>query len=272
MRTTRRQLIGGAAAASALAAGGIYKLVDELTAAPKRAGKTSSFPEQHLLDGIRVVRDNDVEVLVPPLHHQIVTAKLRVGESSAELRQAREELEDALQTLDGRFEPTPTGLGVTVAWGIPYFERYVPGQAKSHIPLDRRASAARGEPVQVLEEAIRFPSDPEGTRLETNDVVVLLRSDSLDHIAEGAKVLFEGLDGMFRLTSIRKGFVGGGFDDGAGLPKQMALAAGIPAAELIPDGAQLFLGFTSTQKAGLGPSKVANFETLGYAEIGRAHV
>jgi hypothetical protein len=265
---TRRQFIGGAAAASALAAGGIYKLVDELAAPPKRAGTASPLPEQHLLDGIRVIRDNDIEVLVPPLHHQVVTATLRVGEGSAELRGAREELEYALRRLDERLEPAPAGLGVTVAWGKPYFERYVPAQAEQHLPVDRRASAARGEPARVLEDAIRFPSDPETTRLEANDVAVLLRSDSLDRIAEGAKALFEGLDGVFRLTSIRKGFIGGGFDGGAGLPKQMAMAAGIQGAELIPDGAQLFLGFTSTQKAGLGPSRIANFETLGYADLG----
>jgi hypothetical protein len=48
----------------------------------------------------------------------------------------------------------------------------------------------------------------------------------------------------------------------------MALAAGVQGADLIPDGAQLFLGFTSTQKSGLGPSKIANLETLGYADVG----
>ena len=69
------------------------------------------------------------------------------------------------------------------------------------------------------------------------------------------------------MTSIRKGFAGGGFDGGAGLPKQMALAAGVPGAELIPDGAELFLGFTSTQAQGLGPRKIVNFETLGYVDL-----
>ena len=151
---------------------------------------------------------------------------------------------------------------------MPYFERYVRAQAERHLPVDRRATAARGEPVRVLEDAIRFPSDPDTTRLEANDLAVVLRSDSLEHIAEGATALFEDLDGLFRVTSIRKGFVGGGLEGGPGLPKQMALAAGIQGAELIPDGAQLFLGFTSTQKAGLGPSKIANLETLGYADLG----
>jgi hypothetical protein len=47
----------------------------------------------------------------------------------------------------------------------------------------------------------------------------------------------------------------------------MAMAAGIGGAELIPDTAELFLGFTSTQKAGLGPPGIANFETLpGYTD------
>jgi hypothetical protein len=40
----------------------------------------------------------------------------------------------------------------------------------------------------------------------------------------------------------------------------------VPGAELIPDSAELFLGFTSTQKAGLGPPLTANVEELGYAD------
>lgn len=267
MRLTRRQLVGGAAA-SALAATGIYKLVDELAESPTRLRTASPFPEQHLLDGIRVVRDNGVEVLVPPLHHQVVTAKVRVEEGSAELREAQMAFEESLRRLEEQLEPTPAGLGVTVAWGLPYFQRYVPAQADRNLPLDRRASATRGEPVRVLEDAIRFPSDPQGVRLEANDVAVLFRSDSLENISQGAKALFEDLEDLFRVTSIRKGFIGGGFDGEAGLPKQMALAARIEGADLIPDGAQLFLGFTSTQKAGLGPSKIANLETLGYADLG----
>jgi hypothetical protein len=47
----------------------------------------------------------------------------------------------------------------------------------------------------------------------------------------------------------------------------MAMAAGVPGADLIPDTSQLFLGFTSTQKAGLGPPQIANFETLGYVDL-----
>jgi len=73
---------------------------------------------------------------------------------------------------------------------------------------------------------------------------------------------------MLEITSIRKGFVGGGYYGGRSLPKKMALKAGIPAASRIPDSAQLFLGFTSTQKDGLGPRRIVSHETLGYVDLG----
>jgi hypothetical protein len=264
---TRKQLLGGAAA-SALAATGIYELVDKLGSAPERPLAKGLPPEQHLLQGVRVTETEGVEVVVPPLHHQVVTAEVAVEESPRALLAAREELEQILSELERSYEPTPAGLGVTFAWGLPYFGRFVPGQARRHLPVDRRASAMQGKPVSALLEAIRFPSDPGSTILEHNDVAVLLRSDDLDHVEDAADRLFGG--DLFRTTSIRKGFAGGGFDGGRSLPKKMALAAGIPGADLIPDRSELFLGFTSTQKAGLGPPRIANLETLGYSDGGPA--
>jgi hypothetical protein len=108
----------------------------------------------------------------------------------------------------------------------------------------------------------RFPSDPAGLRLEENDVCFVFQSDSLERIGAESTQLFSKLSGLFKLTSIRKGFVGGGFDGRRSLAKAMAMKAGISGAALIPDRAQLFLGFTSTQTAALGPDRIANFETL----------
>jgi hypothetical protein len=257
----------GSAGAAALGGAGIYELVDRLTRAPARPPARPLPPEQHVLEGVRVVTQEGVEVVVPPLHHQVVTAKLQVEESSAALRDAQSSLEDALAKLERRLEATPAGLGVTVAWGLPYFRRYVPDLARQQLPVDQRASKAKGRSVAALLDAIRFPSDPAETILEANDVAVLLRSDQQGHIEEAAKELFDHL-GVFRPTSIRKGFAGGGFDGGLSLPKQMAAAAGVSGSELIPDRAELFLGFTSTQKAGLGPRRIANLETLGISDGG----
>ena len=72
----------------------------------------------------------------------------------------------------------------------------------------------------------RFPSDPTDTRLESNDVAILLRSDTRDHIDDAAKRLRDTK--LFELTSIRRGFAGGGFDGEQSLPKRMAVAAQRP--------------------------------------------
>ncbi len=256
MKLTRKQVLAGAAA-GAVGATGVYELVDRLAGSPSRAAPARLFAEQHLLDGIRTVDLDGVEVLVPPLHHAVLTA--RVAVDPADVRDAQRTLEDALTGLEEDYAPSPAGLGVTVAWGLPYFTRFVPAAWEAHGPHDRRADKA------ALIDSLRFPSDPDETVLEANDVAILLRSDDREHVDDaigrirGTKTL--------ELTSIRRGFAGGGFDGRRSLPKKMAVAAGIPGADLIPDDAELFLGFTSTQRAGMGPGKIANHETLGYVDL-----
>jgi hypothetical protein len=265
LKLTRRELLVGGAAATALTASGIYQLVDELTEKPVRRFGGGRPPEQHLLDGLRIADDDGVEIVVPTLHHQIITARLDPG--LTDLLDARNTLEDLLQGLDDDYEDTPAGLTVTVGWGLPYFRERVPGAAERHVPIDRRASTTRRRRKALL-DAIRFPSDPEETILEGNDAVFLLRSDRFEHIQAGSTKIVDGLDGIFEATSIRKGFAGGGFDGGKGLPKALAQAAGVPGADLIPDGSELFLGFTSTQRHALGPPRIVNFETLGLVDLG----
>jgi hypothetical protein len=261
VRLTRRRLLAGAAAGAVGAGAGIYELVDHLASSPARPAAVRRPREQHLLEGVETITDDGVEVLVPPLHHRVVTAKVRPG---TDLHAAQAELERRLAGLDRRFEPTPAGLGVTVVWGLPYFRRHVPAAARTHLPVDLRATRERNRPVSALLDAVRFPSDPQETILEDNDVAVLLRSDDAGHVDEGAKAIFDGFDALEQ-TSVRRGFVGGGFSGRQSLPKQMAVAAGVAGAELIPDGAQLFLGFTSTQRAAMGHGRITNLETLGYA-------
>ena len=260
MKLTRRQVIVGAAA-GAVGATGIYELVDQFTGgSPERANAAKVFPEQHLLDGVRIVDSEGVEVLVPPLHHEILTARVTSGR--ADLRNAQAELEHLLARLDQDYAPSPAGLGVTVAWGLPYFNRLTPDALQRVLPQDRRA----GKPV--IFDAERFQSDPFDTRLESNDVAILLRSDTRSNIDDATKRIRDSK--LFELTSIRRGFAGGGFEGARSLPKQMAVAAQIPGADLIPETAELFLGFTSTQRAGMGPGTIANFETLGYVDF-RGH-
>jgi hypothetical protein len=268
VRFTRRELLVGGTAAAAIGAAGTYELVDHLTEpAPTRRFGGGRAPEQHLLDGMRITDDNGVEIVVPTLHHQIVTAEVNLD--PVDLFDAQRELEQILQRLEDDYEGTPAGLAVTAAWGLPYFRRYVADAAERHLPIDRRAST-RTRRRSALLDAIRFPSDPEDTILEDNDVAFLLRSDRYEHIQAGTNAVAEGLPDVLQPTSIRKGFAGGGFDGGKGLPKAIAQAAGVPGADLIPDGSELFLGFTSTQRHALGPPRIVNFETLGLVDLGPA--
>jgi hypothetical protein len=254
MGLTRRRALAGSAGAVAGAAG-IYALVERHAGAPERPAAPSSLPpEQHLLDGVNVVTDNGAEVLVPPLHHAVVTATVSTNEPAT----ARAQLEDALVELESRYPATPAGLGLTVAWGLPYFRRHVPAQWERLQPVDLRAR------TPALLDAVRFASDPSDTELEQNDVAVLIRSDSLDAIASAEKRLFDDLDVLSR-TTVRRGFAGGG------LPSKLAVAAGVPGADLIPPEAELFLGFTSTLRENLGPSRIANLETLGLARTPRGY-
>jgi hypothetical protein len=265
VRLTRRQFIAGGA--GALAATGIYGLVDRFTGTPPRRPRRALPSEQHVLGKLEVIVDNGVEVVVPPLHHEVVTAVLRVDGDPTALREAKATLEEALRRGDDRYGPAPAGLSISVGWGLPYFNRYVADLAEERLPVDLRASKASGRRVLALIDAIRFPSDPKDLILEQNDVAFFFRSDSRDHIATVTSDVFDHAKDFLELTSIRRGFMGGGFHGGRSLPKKMALAAGVAGAELIPDTAELFLGFTSTQKAALGPPGITNFETLpGYTD------
>ena len=175
------------------------------------------------------------------------------GRRSADLAERASATSRRRSRARARYPPTPAGSASRSRGAFPTFERYVPARPGADLPLDQRASEARGQARARARPAIRFPSDPEETILEQNDVAVLLRSDSLDQRSttgsEGALRRSRG----FPRDEHPRGFAGGGFDGGQSLPKKMAMAAGIPGADLIPDTAELFLGFTSTQKDGLGP-------------------
>jgi hypothetical protein len=268
MRLTRKRFVA-AAAATGLGAEGVYELLDRLAGKPHRPETASARPvEQHLMQGVGVVVDGGVEVVVPPLHHRVITAQLKVDEGPAALGSARAAFERVLGELDADYAASPDGLTVTAAWGLPYFRRYVPVQARRAIPVDRRASGVRGREIRALEDAELFPSDPPNTILEHNDLAVLIRSDHLEAIENAHRRLFGELPELFAVTSVRKGFVGGGFGGDVSLPKRMALEGRLAGAELVPDTAELFLGFTSTQKHALGSGKIANLETLGYTAMG----
>jgi hypothetical protein len=298
--TSRRRFLQGAAGTigligTSLAAPGVfYKMADAIAATPARpaGGVKRPVQEQYLLQGTQVInvdgsglhsKHGSVAIHVPPLHDHVITAKLNVSTSPAALQEAQQHLESVLSDLEARFAPTPAGVGISIAWGLPYFQQFIPNLGKTsdffesgtrfpaYLPIDLPASKARRESVYALQEARTFPSDqpPPGfgpVRLEQNDVAVLLRSDSLANITSATNTLFgagsKQAGCLFTVTSIRQGFAGGGFYGQQGLPSKLALAAGIPGAASIPRQSPLFLGFSSTLVSNMGPDIIANLETL----------
>lgn len=272
---SRRAFLGGlGGVAGVLGAGGVYGLVEALTDAPVRVASAAGdatvggghrspigIPrEQHLINNMSTARNGIV--LIPPRHAQILTGKLQVPTGRTAVLAAQRRLEATLAEIDARFHPAhPSGLNVMIAWALPYFRRYVPGPAAAHLPVDLQTSEQRGTRTPAVTDAVRFPSDPEGLLLEENDVAVVLRSDYLSRIEAGTRMLLDGLGDDLTLTSVRKGFLGGGFGGAQSLPKRMAMAANVPGAEQIPDSAELFMGFISTHTVSQGPSQGANLET-----------
>jgi hypothetical protein len=295
-KLSRRRLLQGTAGTlgAALASAGIYKIVDTIADPPGRPAVAASPPnqEQYLLQNEQVVKvngagvkssDGTIPVRVPALHDHVITATLTVPANARALQEAQHHLESVLLGLERQFPPTPAGAGITLAWGLPYFRHYIPSLGKTsgffsagtpypaYLPVDLVTSKMDGHTVYALQEARTFPSDqpPAGfgpVRLEQNDVAVLIRSDSLANIMAATNALFgtasNQAGSLFTVTSIRRGFSGGGFYGQQGLPSKMALAAGIPGARSIPRQAQGFLGFATTLVSNMGPGVIANLETL----------
>jgi hypothetical protein len=292
---SRRRLLAGGTLGAALASAGIYELIDSLVeprewAAPP-AGKALP-PEQYAIPTPRRVMDDGsgvastagtIPVLIPPLHNHVITAKVNVPARAKSLLEAQHHLETVIQKLEQRFPPPPGGVGIVVAWGLPYFRHYIPRLEKgsshfkagtsypAYLPVDLITSKRRGRTVYALQDARTFPSDqpPPGfgpIRLEENDVAVLLRSDSLANIMAATNALFgsrgDQAGSLFKVTSIRRGFTGGGHTGQRGLASELATAAKIPGANSIPRQSPIFLGFTTTIQTAESSIPLSNLETL----------
>jgi hypothetical protein len=278
MAVSRREFLVRAGALACLS-GWPYSRIDQIVgsgrgrnelaldgAVGNRSSRTLPL-EQHLFLGLSTVRDNGTLVAVPPLHHVVVTAVLNISATTSALQGAQLVLESSIADLEesGLLDFRPSGLGLTVVWGLPYFNLLPPALVAGALPIDLVASQENQETTLAVLDATAFASDPPGTILEQNDLAFVLASDRLDHVTTALEVLFNGPPAdLLTITSIRRGFVDG-HAVGSGRPsltKRMALEAEIAGASSIPDSAELFLGFTSTQRAALGPSVIANLETL----------
>ena len=164
---------------------------------------------------------------MPPLHHEVITAKVAV--ETADLRDAQQTLERRSPGSSEVYAPSPAGLGVTVAWGLPYFQRpRAGGQRGGCMPLDRarrKAGAARGAAL---------PERPgrHSARSRTTS-----RSCCAATYARTSTTPSAGSEHTERAAASRasaEASSGARFEGGDSLPRQMAIAAGVPARRTDP--------------------------------------
>ena len=125
----------------------------------------------------------------------------------------------------------------------------------------RRTTCAHASPRCCRPSAFR--AIPPETVLEENEVAILLRSDSQ------RPPRARGRPARPRPRSTSRASAAA--SSAAGCRRRCRWRQGFPGADLVPASAQLFLGFTSTQKDALGPRLIANHETLGFVDLGPKH-
>ena len=138
--------------------------------------------EQHLFLGLSTVTDDGTLVTVPPLHHFVVTAVLDVPATASALQSAQQTLESTIAGLEasGLLDFRPSGLGLAVSWGLPYFNSLPPALTSAWLPVDIAASQANQQTTYAITNAITFASDPPGMILEQNDVAFVFAATPSD--------------------------------------------------------------------------------------------
>jgi hypothetical protein len=281
---TRRTLLQRAAglglAASTLGA------LDLLASAPMRAAAagTTALPEiQFQIERfLPAFSAEGVRVRLGPVYTTFATISLTRTPTLAD--QTR--LAEALAKVELAYPFTPAGIFMSLAYGVPYFQRLPGGMGGAlvagHMP--RLAS----EPQRfALEEALPGPTDvsPENpgvskqrfnvpVQIESNDMLLTLRSDSSANIDDalswlsgtsptlaGQAVGNSGLGELLTVTSKRLMFVQ------QGLPRKIAEAHALPFAETINPASPMWMGFVSQQVGSSGPPAIVTFLGNGSAKL-----
>lgn len=183
-----------------------------------------------------------VVVRFPPVYTSLVTVRLTRRPRAAD----QERLRRAFARVERTYPFSARGLLAMIGYGLPYFDRLPDTRVRRHLPR-LRGTRSRF----ALEEAVPGPTDPLGVRIERNDLVFVLRSDSAANLAGAQRMLL--LDGLMRVTSRRLQFVQ------PGLPRALALEHGFPWADAIDPRSPLWMGFADQHVGGSGPPRIVTF-------------
>ncbi len=271
---TRRTLLQRAAglglAASTLGALDVLALapVREALAAP------SSLPEiQFKIEPFspRPIHSEGVKARMPPVYTVFATFTLARTPTAGD----QATLASALAKVESSYPFSPSGVFTSIAYGIPYFERF-PGGMTGSLVASHMPRLLAEQQRYVLEEAVPSPTDvsPQNpgvskarfdvpVQIEANEVLMTVRSDSsaniddvLAWLAEGSTTLAgapvgpSGLEGLLQATSRRLSFTQ------FGLPRKIAEEEGLDYAQMINPASPMWMGFVSQQVGSSGPPPI----------------
>jgi hypothetical protein len=208
-----------------------------------------------------------------PVFTLFVTAKLR--HSPREYH--RRELSDALATVERVYSFSADGVFTFVAYGIPYFDR-LPGGIDGAVVRGYMPRLLSDPDRYALEEAVPGPTDvsaanPHITKqtfntpvvIESNDMLLTLRSDSLSYLHDVMDWLTGSghlrghahdspdLADLLDITSVRVMF------QQMGLPRKVANTHALPFAGRVNPQSPMWMGFADQQVDGSGPPAITTF-------------
>jgi len=186
-------------------------------------------------------------------------------------------LANALDDIEAVFPFSPSGVFTFIGYGRPYFNR-LPGGINGALVSNFMPFLSTAPNRIALEEAVPSPTDvvPGNgitketfnvpVRIETNDVLLTLRSDTTAILNNILNWLFAGtnnlggffvfspaFNGLFSLAPTRLMF------QQNGLPRQVADSNRLPFAARIRDTSPMWMGFADQQVNAAGPAPIVTF-------------
>ena len=214
---------------------------------------------------------NGVLVRFGPVFTYFVPARLTRNPT----RSDQTVLANALNTIEQAYAFSPSGIFTFVSYGIPYFNRLPGGMSgtlfTSHAPVVKDSF------FPVLQEAVPSPTDVVAgngitkqtfnvaVRIESNDLLLTLRSDTRGHLDDvlnwlegsnrlnGAAVASPAFNGLVSFQATRFMF------QQNGLPRSVANSAALPFAGRINPQSPMWMGFADQQVDGSGPAPICTF-------------
>jgi hypothetical protein len=193
-------------------------------------------------------------------------------------------LANALNTIEGHYAFSPSGVIAHISYGLPYFNRLPAALVAANMPrlLSNNSRFA-------LEEAVPSPTDvspsnPGITKqtfnvpvvIERNDILLSLRSDSTTNVSDvlswlqgsgrlnGGAVPSPAFNGLLSFQTTRLQFTQ------VGMPRLVASHFSPPYLDQVNSSSPMWMGFTDQQVDASGPSQIVTFEGNSTARLTNA--